>query len=103
MAQCFSCGTEIDRAFSLSRASTCLECGADLKVCWNCRHFDPAAAHQCRESIDRVVQDKDRGNYCDFFQLPLPGEKVRGMQPGCNRGHKPQVRQAFEDLFGAGD
>ncbi len=76
-------------------------CGADLKVCLNCRHYDPAAVHQCRESIHQPVQDKDRGNFCDFFQLPLPGEKVRGVVPGADRGNG-NARKNFDALFGDG-
>ncbi|AFG37711.1 hypothetical protein [Spirochaeta africana] len=102
MALCFACGNEIDRKTAVGRSSTCDSCGAELKVCLNCRHYDPAAAYQCREPIQEPVPDKDRGNFCDHFQLPLPGEAVRGVTPGTRDPKVEKARRSFDALFGDG-
>ncbi|WP_460056478.1 hypothetical protein [Spirochaeta dissipatitropha] len=90
----------MDRSIALGRSTLCANCGADLHVCLNCRHYDPAAAYQCRESVDREITDKDRGNFCDFFQLPLPGESVRGISPGKSNDKADDARKKLSSLFG---
>ena len=52
----------------LSRASVCLSCEVDLKVCLNCSFYDEAFYQQCRESEAELVRDKEGANFCDFFK-----------------------------------
>ena len=49
----------------------CEQCSADLHVCKNCRFYDESAYNECRESSADVVREKERANYCDYFE---PGE-----------------------------
>lgn len=65
--KCFSCGTEVRLDSSPGRREECLKCGADLHVCRNCRHYDSSAYNECREPSADVVREKDRSNFCDFF------------------------------------
>ncbi len=68
--KCFQCQSEIEVSFDrpIGRHSTCEKCGADAKVCLNCKHYDKSAHWECKESIESVVKDKDRANFCDHFQ-----------------------------------
>jgi hypothetical protein len=34
-----------------------------------CVFFDPAAPQQCREPVADLVSDKQRANFCGYFQL----------------------------------
>ncbi len=56
----------------------CESCRADLHVCRNCRHHDPAAYNECREPNAERVGDRDRANRCDYFS---PGEGATGSSP----------------------
>ncbi|HNQ74106.1 MAG TPA: hypothetical protein PKN95_10950 [Verrucomicrobiota bacterium] len=65
---CWKCGAEYPERRSPGRSETCL-CGADLKVCLNCAHYDRTVAYQCRERRAEPVMDKDVANYCEWFEL----------------------------------
>lgn len=69
MANCFHCKKELDAAQRPGRGESCPKCGSDVKVCLNCRFYDRGAYNQCSEpSAERVV-DKDRANFCEFFEF----------------------------------
>ncbi len=67
--KCFSCGTELTFVGSVSRRDECAKCRADVRVCKNCRFYDPKVYNECRETQADVIQIKDRSNMCDFFQV----------------------------------
>jgi hypothetical protein len=67
--QCHQCGQVWDVTREPGRQETCEKCGADWKVCLNCAHYDPKVAHQCRERRAEPVDEKDRANYCEWFEL----------------------------------
>ncbi len=71
---CYSCGaTVLPVDGQVGRRDSCDKCGRDLRVCKNCKHFDPKAYNECREpQADRVV-DKEKANFCDYFSLGAPG------------------------------
>ncbi|MDD2297040.1 MAG: hypothetical protein WCS59_01760 [Sphaerochaetaceae bacterium] len=69
MSSCHFCKTEIPATMIVGHASVCSFCGRPLKVCLNCRFYDPNAYHECREEIDEPVIYKDLANFCDFFVL----------------------------------
>lgn len=76
------------------RSSTCPSCGADVKVCLNCRFFEPEAHWDCRETINEMVAEKGRANFCDFFVLSQQKRDVRDKTP------ETKARTDFDKLFG---
>jgi len=89
---CFGCGTVLRLEYPVGRRTTCPECDADLHTCFNCRHYDESAAHQCREPHAEQVVDKDTSNSCDLFQL--------GDGASRRRGSSQQARDQLGALFG---
>ncbi len=79
--RCFACETTIELATGerIGFRETCDRCGADLHVCRNCRHHDPSAYNECRESSAERVSDRERANRCDYFE---PGEGRGGGDGG---------------------
>jgi hypothetical protein len=67
--QCFACGSDAKLASGerIGFRDTCGRCGADLHVCRNCAHHDPAAYNECRETSAERVSDRERANRCDCF------------------------------------
>ena len=59
----------------LGRRAECLSCHAELHVCRMCRFYDPHVAKACREPVAEWLQDKERANFCDYFQA-RPGAFV---------------------------
>ena len=97
MHVCHSCGTVIGNPREVYRSSTCPACGKDLKVCLNCRFFSPGAHWDCAESVDELVKEKDRGNFCTFFSF-RSGPAARPGGPSSEASQ--QAKQKLDKLFG---
>jgi len=52
---------------------------------------------QCREHIRTPVKDKDKNNFCDFFQKRDATKKPGGM--GAADGGKDNLKKRFDNLF----
>lgn len=88
---CFRCGNQVVDA-RVSRNDSCVKCGADLKVCKNCVHYDVGAYNECREPQAERVVDKDRSNFCDYFSFRRGG----GASP---ETAQDSARKRLDDLF----
>lgn len=94
---CWKCGAsleELPRPFG--RREECRACRTDLHVCRMCRHFDPRVSKACREPVAEEVKDKQRANFCDWFQ------ERTGAGPRPTGDEGAVARQALEALFGVG-
>jgi hypothetical protein len=69
---CWKCGASLDgEPLPLARLAECRACHADLHVCRLCKFYAPGVANGCREPIAEEVKDKERANFCGYFQ-PRP-------------------------------
>ena len=67
---CWKCGDPLQELlFPLPRHEECPHCRAQLHVCRMCLYFDAAAPQQCREPVADNVSDKQRANFCGYFQI----------------------------------
>jgi len=75
--QCNACGAAIELRSSerIGTRDTCATCSADLHSCVNCGFHDPSAYNECREPNAERVNERSRGNRCDYFS---PGEQGGG-------------------------
>jgi hypothetical protein len=90
-AACYRCGRTIDASVRIGRRESCLDCGADLRCCRNCRFYDPAFHNQCREPQAERQVEKERGNFCEYF---APGAVAVGAaKPG------DETRAKLDALF----
>ncbi len=89
MKRCHKCGAAIDLE-KVSRRDECHACGADLHVCLNCSLYDQGRANQCFEPQVEPVKEKDRSNYCDYFQFKEEGKKKSG---------KEEADRLWKELF----
>ena len=64
--KCPFCGAEVSSVFY---NTTCPSCSKALHTCRTCSFYSPSSHYGCRESVDELVQDKDRPNFCDYFRL----------------------------------
>lgn len=122
---CWRCGADLTAVPQpFGRRAECPSCGADLHVCLMCEFYDPGVAHACREPVADEVKDKDRANFCGYFQ-PRPGafvekggeeaarakaelEALFGLAPppaeeqGEEAGDAEKARRELERLFSLG-
>ncbi len=90
---CFKCGTPYQVKDRVGRSAVCLKCDADLHCCFNCRHYSARAHNECNETQAEWIRDKDRSNYCDYF------DPKRGTRPGSKDSSKDDARARFDNLF----
>ena len=45
----------------------CPHCQFDLHICLNCQFYDESVYNECKESSAERVRDKERNNYCEYF------------------------------------
>lgn len=92
---CWKCGAPLaDLSLPFGRADYCRACRAEVHVCRMCRFYDTTKAKQCAEPVADPVHDKERANFCGYF------EAVAGrFQPPGNASD--ETRNALEALFGA--
>jgi len=95
MPSCWACGTGLPfvRYAAVPREAECPKCGRDLHACRNCRHYDPGVNNKCREPNAEWVTDRERANFCEFFQLT---EAPLG---GGGQDRSIEARKKLEDLF----
>lgn len=78
----------------VSRSAECPECSAPVRACRNCRFYEPGAHWDCRETIDEPVRDKERANFCDYFQL-----NTRSSGSDAGESRRRDARGDFDALF----
>ena len=93
---CHSCGQPVRLlpGQSITRRDTCASCDGDLHCCRNCRFFDPGKHNQCAETQAEWVSEKDRANFCDYFEPRTSVDLVNR-----SSGQGQDVRGQFDSLF----
>ncbi len=93
---CWKCGESMERLVGerVGRQEACPRCDSDLHCCRNCRFHDPGAHNQCRETQAEWVKEKDRSNFCDYFE---PVEVVGARGRSANTAE--DVKKKFDNLF----
>jgi hypothetical protein len=92
---CYRCGESLAALTPpLGRHDECPACTAQVHVCAMCACFDPNVPKQCAEDDAEEVFEKERANFCDWFQPAsdaFTGERVVAEQ---------QARSSLDVLFG---
>jgi hypothetical protein len=70
---CFSCHRELAFTDMPGFRQTCDACNSDVHVCRNCRFYDPKVYHECAEPSAEYVRDKERANFCEYFEPSAKG------------------------------
>ena len=94
--QCQFCGTAVTLSEPIPRDSSCEKCLRDLRCCRQCRHYDPSRNNSCRETEAELVEDKERRNFCEFFDFNPAPFRVATM----DKSREAQARAKLEGLFG---
>lgn len=89
--RCAFCGAEIQIEDRVGRRDECPHCRRDLHACLQCRFYDRSYHNQCRETQAEYVADKERSNFCDYFQF---GREVDAQGQAAE-----DAKQKLEGLF----
>ncbi len=88
--KCVFCGKAIETKERIGRRDSCPSCGRDLHSCLQCRFYDVSAYHQCAEPQSEWVSDKEKGNFCDYFEFGKKKEE---------KSRPEDARSKLEALF----
>ena len=92
---CYNCNQSLAAlTLPLSRRDMCPSCAVHLHVCRMCVAYDPGVIGQCREDDADEVLDKERVNFCEWFE-PAAGAFDAGRQ-----AEQSEARAALDELFG---
>jgi hypothetical protein len=93
---CQHCGFQLKlpAGMKIQRRDSCESCGSDLHCCRNCRFFDPGKSKQCAEPQAELVSDKEKSNFCDYFEPRTALDLVNRTQAGPD-----DFRKQFDSLF----
>ncbi|MFI5370900.1 MAG: hypothetical protein ACHQ52_05015 [Candidatus Eisenbacteria bacterium] len=94
--ECQFCGHLVQVSESIARDTECAGCGRDLRCCRQCRHYDPLYNNQCRETEADPQPEKDRRNFCEFFEFT----RARFVARGAAADRASAARARLEGLFG---
>lgn len=105
MPFCAFCDAELPADFRVMRETLCPHCDAYLHACVQCRFYEPTLHNQCLEPEAEYVGDREKANFCDFFQL-AGARGVKGSDAARSRGGKAtndararDARAKLEALF----
>jgi hypothetical protein len=93
MKTCHHCRKELDIGLKVGRRDTCPYCDADLHICLNCIFYDTVSYNQCRETQAERVVDKEKSNFCDYFNFR---DSVHGES---RKENKDSAQDKLEALF----
>ena len=66
--RCFHCHKEYKLTLGkLGFRETCSQCGRDLHVCKNCRHYIPGKPNDCNVPGTEPIKDREIMNFCEDF------------------------------------
>lgn len=88
---CYNCGASLGES-DFGRRDSCEKCGRDTRSCKNCKHYDTSRNNQCREEQAPRQVEKEKSNFCEWFQ---PG----GSKSTSQGSTKEAQRAAAEALF----
>jgi hypothetical protein len=94
---CHFCSRELSLLAKVARTDSCPYCKSDLKCCLNCRFFDPGFNNQCREPQAEWQSDKEKANFCEFFEFRVTAPI--GRPGGGAQSDQDKARSAFDALF----
>ena len=69
---CYKCHQEIldlEKNGYISKNEECPHCKTSLKCCKMCVFYDKNSYNECREPVAERIVDKEKANFCDYFQL----------------------------------
>ncbi len=90
---CWNCGAGLS-SHEYGRETSCLKCGKSTRVCRNCRWYAPGRPNACEEPVADPVMDKERPNFCSFFEsVAAPGSEPE------SKSEDADLLEAAEDLF----
>jgi hypothetical protein len=105
MPYCAKCEKQLPEEIKVFRQTLCPECSAYLHSCVQCAFHDKNAHNECLEPQAEFVSNREKSNFCEFFQLAGTSGSAGGGAGGrpagrADRDERAQAARAkLEALF----
>lgn len=90
---CHACQHVLDLQVNskILKSEECPKCYASVHCCKMCHFYDPKVYNECKEANAERIVEKEKANYCDYFQL-------KGAQ-GSGGNNKDELLNLANSLF----
>src|SRR5574341_863102 len=72
MFRCYRCGRTVSPDSPLLQYELCPYCSSAVHCCLNCLYYDDFSPNKCSEPAADWVPDKQKANFCRFFEMAEP-------------------------------
>ena len=90
---CWKCMEEIPEITVIERNTICPSCISSQRCCKNCEFYDQFSHNDCREPVAEWVEDKERGNFCDYFK-----QRKKHSSPTIKQVSKKDAEKRWQEL-----
>jgi hypothetical protein len=66
--RCWKCAATIEFNERVGFRDACAGCDRPAHCCRNCGFYDVTYNNECRETMAERVVEKERANFCEYFQ-----------------------------------
>ena len=95
---CWNCGAAL-AAGDYRRGDICAECRYETRCCRNCEFYDPSHNNACRETAAEPVPDKEKSNFCEYFQVSAKSHPEKSAGPTHPTTSTSSAKAALDALF----
>ena len=92
---CWKCHKDLGK-IAVFRQTECSFCSSSLHCCFACEFYEKGSHYDCHETVDSLVVDKDRANFCESFK---PKENNIAASSGDEKNRADAAKAAFAALF----
>ncbi|HEY4715507.1 MAG TPA: hypothetical protein VII00_00170 [bacterium] len=93
MKICYFCSKGLHIERSPGFRDLCVHCSKEIHICRNCRFFDENYYNKCREPKAEWVSDREKANYCEYFEFKESSFSAR--QAGSNEDAMKKWNKLF--------
>ena len=94
---CYKCGEPWEGHGKPGRGDICVRCGSSLRICRNCRFYNPSLHNQCTVPEADFIADKEKANFCEWFQVSSSTSSSRSKNESDDR--EENANRRWKNLF----
>src|SRR5262245_42973894 len=72
MLKCYRCRRIVSPDSRSTPHGVCPFCSTAFHCCMNCLYYDESSPYKCSESAADWVPDKEKANFCQYFEYLQP-------------------------------
>ena len=87
MLKCYRCRRIVSPDSRSTPHGVCPFCSTAFHCCMNCLYYDESSPYKCSESAADWVPDKEKANFCQYFEYLQPEILKKDMEVDGSRAY----------------